>query len=97
MRYSIALICCLLLGACTGNVRTQLPETVTVTVEKYRDLPPWAKNVKLPNDPPADSRLGSILKANDTRAGTIDYANCLFRLLDALDRGESVSIKDCKK
>lgn len=74
----------------------QPPKVVTKVVETYRPLPDWATE-ELPNQPPADKSVEALVKANNARAGTIDYANCRSRLLKALDGGKKVDPKECRK
>jgi hypothetical protein len=46
---------------------------------------------------PVDGTVRSLLIANDQRAATLDFANCRSRLLARLDKGETVSSKECSK
>jgi hypothetical protein len=73
-----------------------VPTTVTVVVEKFKPLPEWAL-AQLPNAAPVDGTVRSLLIANDQRAATLDFANCRSRLLARLDKGETVSSKECSK
>ena len=81
-----------LMGGCASA--PTIPETVTVTVEKYKPLPTWATET-LPKPAPANDTVAERLKSNDARGGVIDYANCLRELLVRLDKGEVVGKEDC--
>jgi hypothetical protein len=99
MRACLALSLVLLAGCGIQQrlvAKPNVPQTVTVTVEKYRPLPDWAKAV-LPNLPPIDGTVGAIWHADEARAATLDFANCTRRLLARLDKGETVSSKECSK
>lgn len=88
----------LLLPACSTERalrKVQPPKVVTKVVEVYKPLPDWAVK-PLPNVPPKDSTVESLVKANNARAETLDLANCERRLLAKIDKGEPVNPKDCK-
>jgi hypothetical protein len=92
-----AILITLALPGCQRFVaKPNVPQTVTVTVEKWRPLPLWAL-APLPNAAPVDGTVRALLIANDQRAATLDYANCRSRLLARLDKGETVSTKECSK
>jgi hypothetical protein len=97
MRHCIALILCALalLGCQRFVSKPNVPQTVTVTVEKWRPLPLWAL-APLPNAAPVDGTVRALLLANDQRAATLDFANCRSRLLARLDKGETPDPKECK-
>ena len=96
----LILFAALLLSACGSKVEREMtklqpPVVVTKTVEVYRALPDWATQ-QVPNKPPADGTVVALKDANNARAGTLDWVNCRSRLLAKWDKGESVSIEDCK-
>jgi hypothetical protein len=95
MRACVALILLALVGCQRFVSKPNVPQTVTVTVEKWRPLPDWAL-APLPNAAPVDGTVGALWHANEARAATVDYANCIFRLLARLDKGETPSVKECK-
>jgi hypothetical protein len=96
MRIVFALILLALLPGCQRFVaKPNVPQTVTVVVEKWRPLPAWATAI-LPNAAPVDGTVRALLIANDQRAATLDYANCRARLLARLDKGENPDLKECK-
>lgn len=86
----------LLTAASCGNSRPQLPETVEVVVEKYRDLPTWATE-PLPLPQPADGTVGERVQSEHDRGEVILLANCHRRLLGKLDKGEPVDEKECER
>lgn len=95
-RTLIALLC-LSLSACGTQralTKVQPPRVVTKVVEVYKPLPAWA-TAPLPNQPPADSTVESLVRANNARAATLDMANCERRLLARIDKGEKVDRKAC--
>lgn len=94
MRTCLALILLALCGCQRLVVKPNVPQTVTVTVEKWRPLPVWAL-AALPNASPVDGTVRALLLANDQRAATLDYANCRSRLLARLDKGETPDPKEC--
>ncbi len=75
--------------------KPNVPQTVTVVVEKFKPLPDWAL-AQLPNAAPVDGTVRALLIANDQRAATLDYANCRAWLLARLDKGETPDLKECK-
>lgn len=85
----------LLTAASCGTTRPQLPETVEIVVEKYRDLPTWATD-PLPKPMPADGTVGARVMSEDARGHVIDLANCHRELLRKLDKGEQVDPKECE-
>jgi len=95
MRTLILLFFCLfMVVGCVEGVKPNIPEKVAVTVEKYKPLPVWAtKPLQLPL--PADSTVGARLESNNKRGLVIDLANCHRKVLAKLDRGETVSEKEC--
>jgi hypothetical protein len=99
MRAGLPLIPLCALLAATGCQRfvakPNIPQTVTVVVEKFKPLPEWA-TAQLPNAAPVDGTVRALLLSNDQRAATIDYANCRARLLSRLDKGEKPDLKECK-
>lgn len=99
MRNLAALIALALAGCQTteGALRDVQPLTVvTKVVEKRVDLPAWATE-PLPNTAPADKSVEAVVKANNARAETIDYANCRSRLIQRVQAGEKVDAKECRK
>lgn len=86
----------LLVGWTACERRPNVPQTVTVVVEKFKPLPEWA-TAQVPNVPPANGSVEALKDANNARAGTIDYVNCRSRLLARIDKGEQVSPKECRK
>jgi hypothetical protein len=101
MRYLCPVILALALAGCGKTIDSQLrdvqpPQIVTKVVEKRVDLPTWATE-QLPNVAPADKSLKALVKANNARADTVDYANCRSRLIEKVQRGEKVDPKDCRK
>jgi hypothetical protein len=95
MRIVLALILLALVGCQRFVSKPNVPQTVTVTVEKWRPLPLWA-TAQLPNSPPVDGTVGALWHTNEQRAATLDYANCRSRLLARLDKGETPDVKECK-
>lgn len=94
MRTIAAAAVLMLLAACqtTPNV----PEQVTVVVEKYRPLPAWATE-PLEKPQPADGTVLERVRSEHARGVVIDLANCHRRLLAKLDRAESVGETECAK
>lgn len=88
----LALLAVLALAGC-GTTR-EMPETVTVTVEKYRDLPAWATD-ELDKPMAADGTVGARIKSENARGQTIDLANCHRRLLRDIDAGRVVERDTC--
>ncbi|WP_396616795.1 hypothetical protein ACHZ97_04255 [Lysobacter soli] len=84
------------LSACARDARPAVPETVTVVVERYRDLPEWATQ-PLPKPEAANGTVGARLHNEEARGGVIDLGNCHRDLLSRLDRGESVDPKACAR
>jgi hypothetical protein len=99
MRAGLPLIPLCALLAATGCQRfvakPNIPQTVTVVVEKFKPLPDWA-TAQLPNAAPVDGTVGALWHADEQRAATLDFANCTRRLLARLDKGEKPDLKDCK-
>lgn len=97
MRTLMLLAALALLGACASVPKEPvLPKTVTVTVEKYRELPAWATaHVEKPM--PADGSVGARVQSNDARGNVIDYDNCLRDLLAGLVAGHPADLKTCSK
>lgn len=83
-------------GGCGQLARPDIPQTVTVVVEKDRPLPPWATE-PLPKPQPVDGTVGARTASHDQRGIVIDLANCHRRLLDRLGRGEKVDPKECQQ
>jgi hypothetical protein len=96
MRIVLALILLALVGCQRFVAKPNVPQTVTVVVEKFKPLPLWA-TAQLPNSPPVDGTVGALWHTNEQRAATIDYENCKNRLLARIDKGETVSTKECSK
>jgi len=83
----------LLTGCASAPV---IPETVTVTVEKFKPLPDWAT---APAVKPAlkDGKISSHLSREHALDAYFDYTECIKRLTRAFDDGTPVNIKECKK
>lgn len=90
----ICLLALPLLGFGGCQPRPNLPEQVTVVVEKYRDLPSWA-TTPLAKPAPVDGTVQARVQSHDQRGTTIDLANCHRRLLAKLDAGEQVDAQEC--
>jgi hypothetical protein len=95
MKYALILIALALPGCQLFVAKPNIPQTVTVVVEKFKPLPEWA-TAQLPNAGPVDGTVRALLLSNDQRAATIDYATCRARLLSRLDKGEKPDLKECK-
>lgn len=81
-------------AASCGQSRPNVPEQVTVVVEKYRDLPDWAtKPLPLPH--PADGSVAERLQSEHDRGEVILLGNCHRLLLRKMDNGEPVDPKEC--
>jgi len=80
-------------GSCQS--KPNVPETVTVVVEKYKDLPTWATE-QLVKPQAVNGTVGARLTNEDQRGNTIDLANCHRRLLTKLDKGEAVKPEECE-
>lgn len=86
----------LLTAGWTGCERKPTPpQTVTVTVTKYRPLPDWA-TAELPVATPADGTVGARVQSHHVRGLTLELANCHRRLLRKIDKGESVTKDECE-
>lgn len=91
----------LLLAAC-GPTKPNVPETVYVTVTKFKPLPEWAT---APVDVPKPARNGETVRDHLKHEDALDAAfdrlngeiNCRLRLLVKLDRGEAVGPEECKR
>lgn len=92
MRLAAIVLFALLAASCTSV--PDVPEQVTVVVEKYRDLPTWA-TTPLIKPAPVDGTVEGRVLSHDQRGTTIDLANCHRRLLAKLDAGEMVDGKEC--
>lgn len=86
----------LITAASCGNTRPQLPETVEVVVEKYRDLPSWATD-PLPIPHPADGTVGERVRSENDRGEVLLLANCHRALLRKIEKGEQVDPKECEQ
>ena len=96
MRTLIAMAAFALLAACrTTPEPPTVPETVTVVVERYRDMPEWATD-PLPTPQPVDGTVGALLDSHEARGSVNGLANCHRRLLRQLDRGEDVRPDACE-
>ena len=96
MKIVLIALLCLLLTACPGEVRPNLPETVTLIAEKDRDFPSWSTE-PLPEPAPANDTLGELARSHDARGGVNTLANCHRALMRQLQRGEDVDPKSCDK
>lgn len=74
----------------------QPPRVVTKVVEKTIDLPKWATE-PVPNKAPSDKSVEAVVKANNARAGTLDYVNCRSRLIEKVQAGQKVDPKECRR
>lgn len=83
----------LALAAC-AHTAPNLPEQVTVVVERYKPLPAWA-TAPLAKPEPTDGTVGARTRSHEARGGVIDVANCDRRLLALLDAGQAVDPKEC--
>jgi hypothetical protein len=81
-------------GCASRERLPEIPEQVTVVVEKYRPLPSWATE-PLDKPQPADGTVGERVRSEHARGVVIDLANCHRRLLARLDKGEAVSDQEC--
>lgn len=81
------------LGFTTCDRRPNVPEQVTVVVERYKPLPAWA------TEPLPTWTTGPLiedsLRSDAARGVIVDLANCHRRLLARLDRGEAVDKSEC--
>ena len=101
MRTLIAIAALALLTAC-GPTKPNVPETVYVTVTKFKPLPEWAV---APVDVPKPARKGDTVRDHLKHEDALDAAfdrlngeiNCRLRLLVKLDKGEAVSREECGK
>ncbi len=84
-----------LLGFTACQRRPNVPEQVTVVVERYKPLPAWSTD-PLPKPQPVDGTVEARVRSDNARGEVIDLANCHRRLLAKLDRGESVDRKACQ-
>ncbi|GAB3755170.1 hypothetical protein [Lysobacter olei] len=85
------------LAACQTTPKLpQVPEQVTVVVERYKPLPSWATE-QLVKPLAASGKVGDRLENEEARGGVIDVANCHRRLLARLDMGEAVDKKECER
>lgn len=88
-----------LLAACTTV--PNVPETATVTITEYRDIPDWAtKPITVQKPAKAVTGREHLVRENALDK-LVDYilgiANCHRRLLIELDKGESGDPKECAK
>lgn len=87
----------LALAACQSAPKfPQVPEQVTVVVERYKPLPSWATE-QLVKPEAASGKVGDRLRNEEARGGVIDVSNCHRRLLARLDKGEAVDKKECEQ
>lgn len=99
MRAALAIVLLSLLAGCAtwrACPDIKAPETITVTVEKFRPLPEWAKR-PLPEDAPRANTVGEAMRLANARLATIQAENCRKRLLAKLDAGEKVDAKECER
>jgi hypothetical protein len=99
-RCACALIALAALAGCASTEKSlryvQPPTVVTKVVETRVKLPSWATE-PVPNKPPVDKSVESIVKANNARADTLDYVNCRSRLIARVQAGEKVDHLECVK
>lgn len=91
---TLTLALCLLLSACATV--PNIPEQITVVVEKFKPLPAWATD-ELPKPVAADGTVGARVRSEDARGHVIDLANCHRRLLRRLDAGQAVDRRECAR
>ncbi len=99
---TLALALIVLLAACGRETKPNVPDTVYVTVEKFKPLPEWAT---APVDVPKPARKGDTVRDHLKHEDALDAAfdrlngeiNCRLRLLVKLDKGEAVSREECGK
>ena len=101
LQAALMLLACAALAGCGRSLTGQLkdiepPSVVAMEVERTIPLPAWA-TAPLPNTPPANGTVEALVKANDARAATIDYANCRSRLIERVQAGEKVDRKECER
>lgn len=94
LRLAIVVLALPAAGFTGCQTRPNVPEQVTVVVEKFRPLPAWAKE-PLPKPQPADGTVRERIRSEHARGVVIDLANCHRRLLARLDSGEAVDPKEC--
>jgi hypothetical protein len=82
------------LGFTGCQPRPNVPQQVTVVVEKFKPLPAWATD-PLAKPEPADGTVGARLRSHEARGAVIDVANCHRLLLKKLDAGETVDPQEC--
>ena len=94
----IALALALLAGCGKTTERAlrdvQPPKTVPVVVKQTIRLPSWA-TAEIPNPPPRDGKVRTLIESNDARGAKVDYANCRSRLIERVQNGETVDPKEC--
>lgn len=99
MRLPILLVVLLLHAGCKsdeGLNRVQPPTVVTKIVEKRVDLPTWAtEQIIIPL--PVDGKVRSVIDSHSERGAWLQYVNCRSRLIEKVQAGENVNIKDCSK
>lgn len=78
-----------------------VPETVTVVVEKQKPIPDWAKTpITVTRPAPATTGREHLRRESSLDAlvtYVLNLANCHRRLLSELDKGASVDPKECAK
>lgn len=84
------------LGFTACERRPNVPEQVTVVVERYKRLPAWATD-PLPVPVRADDTVESYVRSDNARGTVIDIANCHRHLLAKLDLGEAVDKRECDR
>jgi len=94
MRTVMLLALALLIGC--GSNPTKPPERVEVVIEKLRPLPSWATELyQVPA--PANGTVAARLAKEAAALGLVELLLCHRRLLARLDKGETVSSKECAK
>jgi len=84
------------LGFTACERRPNVPEQVTVVVERYKPLPTWATD-PLPVQARAGDAVESYIRSEKALGTVADLANCHRRLLVKLDRGEAVDKRECDR
>lgn len=93
---SLLLLLVLLAGCQTDRElrKVQPPQVVTKIIEVPLDLPLWAtEQIVIPQ--PADGRVQELIDSNNARGEWLKYVNCRSKLIQKVEAGEKVNIKDC--
>lgn len=82
------------LAGCPWNTKPNVPETVTVTVTDYRDLPDWIKPV--PVYQRSGSRVNDHLNAECRHKVAQEIANCRITAAQRIVGGQKVEPEACE-